>query len=353
MAGILDSKTRIMDVIVTAEGRRQMFRGDLRAEYASFTDGQAFYEKDPVSGSTDATDRIMFEAVSRLEDSIIFESSIDGGTIEGFSPDPNFTMSGGGIYKADTTTGGFNVITGSEFLTIASNLTTGSIDNIQRLDLLGSITPGENQNLNFDISKDTITFKITNTKPFGRNPSYSTVNINSVEPFFLDKRLSHARNFKFLPPVTRSGKNFGNYSDLNESHDMTYEQLMSEIGSLPDDNDRLEDEAISPYEEVAFEDAIITAYENQTTELVGLTRQREAVKFQNTTFSNNMVGQFFEIRNEGLTNSVSKLDVIDFGEFLDDNVSIRKNKHVFFVGKSFLDDVGFPTFINLFTLVFD
>ena len=42
MAGILNNKTRIMDVIVTAEGKRQLGRGNFRPEFASFSDKNAF-----------------------------------------------------------------------------------------------------------------------------------------------------------------------------------------------------------------------------------------------------------------------------------------------------------------------
>ena len=66
MAGILDSKTRIMDVIITKEGRRQMASGKLRAEFLSFTDASTFYEKSGQQGNSDPTDRVYFEATSKL-----------------------------------------------------------------------------------------------------------------------------------------------------------------------------------------------------------------------------------------------------------------------------------------------
>ena len=48
-----------------------------------------------------------------------------------------------------------------------------------------------------------------------------------------------------------------------------------------------------------------------------------------------------------------KLDVIDFGEFNVPEDEARPNKHVFFVGKVFIDTYGMPTFINIFTIVMD
>ena len=45
MAGILDSKTRFIDLIVTQEGRRQLASGKMRAEYASVSDINTLYDK--------------------------------------------------------------------------------------------------------------------------------------------------------------------------------------------------------------------------------------------------------------------------------------------------------------------
>ena len=46
MAGILDAKSRVVDFILTNEGRRQVRNGDLKIEYASFTDRDTFYEEE-------------------------------------------------------------------------------------------------------------------------------------------------------------------------------------------------------------------------------------------------------------------------------------------------------------------
>ena len=43
MAGILDAKERVLDTIITPAGRAQIASGELRIEYASFTDRQMYY----------------------------------------------------------------------------------------------------------------------------------------------------------------------------------------------------------------------------------------------------------------------------------------------------------------------
>ena len=49
MSGILDKKKRILDFIITEEGRNQAANGELRIHYASFSDSAAFYTA--ISGS--------------------------------------------------------------------------------------------------------------------------------------------------------------------------------------------------------------------------------------------------------------------------------------------------------------
>ena len=68
MAGILDQKTRVMDFILTDEGRRQIRDGDLRISFASFSDLGAFYTEESDGVASDAGARIYFEASSRHQD---------------------------------------------------------------------------------------------------------------------------------------------------------------------------------------------------------------------------------------------------------------------------------------------
>ena len=78
MAGILDSKSRVFDAIVTLEGRRQMAAGTFSVSYATFTDSGVAYEKDSVDGHVDPTGRIYFEACSLPQDVITLEANDEG-----------------------------------------------------------------------------------------------------------------------------------------------------------------------------------------------------------------------------------------------------------------------------------
>ena len=72
------------------------------------------------------------------------------------------------------------------------------------------------------------------------------------------------------------------------------------------------------------------------------------VDFEETSNDNNVVCQVWEVSSGSLT----KLRVIDFGEF-EDSDPFSPGKHVFFVGKLRSDDADQNTFLNMFTVVFD
>ena len=57
MAGILDSKSRVIDFALTPQGRRQLAAGQLVFDRASVSDRSSFYERSE-EGAADATNRI-------------------------------------------------------------------------------------------------------------------------------------------------------------------------------------------------------------------------------------------------------------------------------------------------------
>ena len=78
MVGILDDKKRVLDSLITREGRRQIVGGDLRIRFAAFSDRNAFYQGDIISGSNDASERLYFETTSMPQDRVTFEADDSG-----------------------------------------------------------------------------------------------------------------------------------------------------------------------------------------------------------------------------------------------------------------------------------
>ena len=54
-----------------------------------------------------------------------------------------------------------------------------------------------------------------------------------------------------------------------------------------------------------------------------------------------------------ITSKLTKLDVIDFGIVSDNNDSLHPGKHIFFVGKIFINSIGLPAFVSLFVIIMD
>ena len=366
--GILDSKERILDIIITKEGRRQLAAGEsFNPTYVSFSDRHAFYKYEDIKGiAGDATSRIYFESVSMPEDSIIFEVDDSGNTV-GFEPTMTAVVGqNGGILLLSQSQNNepiYTLVTGSDFASLAGGIATGSIDNLKSQRLIGSVNNRSKfgKKYSFDLSDNTVSFNITNHKPFNTRPRNAKANVNSLKPLFYDERLAHLPNFQFLPPVTKEGNNYGEYNDLSGGSLGTFQNLIDKIGSLPIDIKQKDDYDFYTQNITgkSLSDAIksVTGI-SENSQNDGL-YERFSINFQNTNFSNNVFAQIFEIPNsdEGLDASyekkMTKLDLIDFGEFIDPDDDQRKRKHVYFAGKIFVDDSSLPCFVNLFTLVFD
>ena len=303
MSGILNNKKRIMDVVITQEGKRQMANGDIRIKFASFTDKHTYYEADIHSGSSDAQQRLYFEASSLPFDQITFETDDSGQLIKFEGAEIEFD--GDRIFSGSSGARLAEVVDTSAFASSVSKLLRTSVDNFRKHRVIGSLE-AFNTEQDFQLQPKDHTFKISRLSPLNTVEDITKVNVNSIEPLFLDKRLSHLPHFKFLPPRNIiDNRPLGKFSDLNDGHDLRLGRLKRELRK-------------KPYIDI---------------------------EFKNTSFENNIIAQFFDVRKK----SMSKLDVIDFGEFVDRD---GEESRIFFVGKVFVDEMGSPTFVNIFTMVY-
>lgn len=315
MAGILDSKTRIFDTIITQEGRRQIARGKLKAEYYSFTDGHAIYNNDTIiSGSSvDETYRACFEATPMPYDQITFEAD-DSGKLMQFRGLNDISIQAGQIYSGSSN----ELLTDNAFASTATEiLTSASIDSFKQLRILGSPEFFRRDNNDFLIGNDKYKFTITDALPISSSAGQEGY-IDQMESLFMDKRLSHIPNFQYLPPVNkaRAGSTttpLGVFPSLGQAPIQTIEDLEQE----------LEFSRSKGFEQIS------TFYETST--------------------QNNLVCQMFEVSG----NSIVKLDIIDFGLFSTPTNAESPTKHVFFVGKVFTDTTGAATFVCLWTVIFE
>jgi len=333
MSGILDSKTRIMDVVLTVEGRRQLAAGKFVPQFASFTDRHLFYAKDAVSGSDDASSYIYFEAGNRNQDQIVIEND-DSGALIPYDGNATRVSSDGRVYSASiqTLTVGtetynrvnYDVVT-SSFASMFEHISGSILNSLSEQQLIRTRFAYERYD-EFKISTGSVTFRRNNFVPFrGAQP---TGQVGALDPFIIDRQLSHLENFQFLAPVyfddSNIQQNLGNYDPIESIDPLTYSELLTSlIGTDPQ----------SPLKE------------------------KQVVDFAQTSLQSNVFMQIFEgttTDNDGVS-MLKKLDCIDFGEFKDENDKQRPFKRVFFVGKVYAnensDNYQAPAFVNLFTIV--
>jgi len=386
MAGILDSKSRVIDAIVTQIGRSQIATGGLKIEFASLTDATTYYQADEVNATDDANMRIYFETPgAKKQDFITFETD-DSGALLGYPTSPDMTIVGDELFKEDSESSDVNTLTfvsgSSDFASLSEGLITGSINNFKENYILGSTSNGLSDRRELKISPNSHSFLVSNTFPFDSSPEDAVINIDSVECLFLDKRLSHFPNFKFMPPmvVEPSTETFdltaekereaageevflGSYTPLNESQqEMTLEEIMNHLngpgceGIDPDAWQSVPTTSL-PWTKGGISSDIggSAGISDSTSDLsvtsIEVDRERSVMTFLDTSETNNIMMQIFEVDDNKL--KFKKLDVIDYGEFFDESDELRPNKHVFFVGKVFLNSFNIPTFVNIFTIILD
>jgi len=332
--GILNPKEVVLDTILTTEGRRQIAHSSLKATYYSFTDMGALYSMDTiVSGTLSAgglpfneTYRLCFEATNLPQDIIVYETD-DSGKINA-NPPTNLTnqqpvnIRSGKMFILTGSSQVSEVIDNDTFASLSEGIVSSSLNAFKNQMILSSPDPVDDTERLFRIGPGGRVFNITPNRPIALN-QIQEVNVDQAESFFLDKRLSNTPNYKFLPPVNKlqygkspsTAKPIGNYKPLNQAPILKYD---------PDIKAELD-----AFEKIGY---------------------HQQVNFTETSRENNLVMQFFEMK-KGV---MGKLDVIDFGAFEDlDDAGNTITKHVFFCGKIFIDNMKAPTYINLFTIVFD
>lgn len=308
MAGILNSKSRMLDTILTREGRRQIASGDLRIKFVTFTDRHTFYTQEDLDASDDADDRIYLEAFHRSQDQIIFETDDEGHFLPFDGADIKIRR--GKLYRSSGPA--HKELVGEDVEQAVYELLESSAQNFADQQVIATKDIYSNTN-GFEVRPKNILFEINDTSPFSEN-EISEIEIEKVESLYQDKRLQHLPFYKYLPPVNKpkagfiEGEPLGYYARLNQDAPMSYEDIMEELS----DKDNV------------------------------------MIEYLDTSIDNNLVMQLLEVKPGG----VEKLALIDCGEFPSndpENDGIR----VYFAGKVYEDGNGMQTFVNMFTIVFE
>lgn len=305
--GLLDAKTRVMDTLLTEEGRLQLSRGKMRIAYAAFSDGATYYELDAVSGSSDATRRIYAESRSLPQDQVTLKAD-DTGQLAPFR-----NLSGLDVISGKLVSGSSLVpANGTQFASLAGKLLNSSVENFQALQLIGTINRTFDDE-EFELNRSAVKFVLTPTNP-RPTANIGVVRIEELPGFLQDPRLSHVRNFRYLPPVIRTDA---------EENVVRLGHTVPQGSIFKDDRD--------------FLDALkkgLASFEKSGAHVT--------VTADPTSHNNNIFMQMFEVNPDG---TLVKLDVLTFG-------GPQAGGTVYFVGKVVMDEGDFK-FINIFTLTLD
>lgn len=364
---MLDSKKRLVDTIITEEGRRQLAANTFKPVFYSFSDVSAVYSTTDTESSGSSPEQgqatiVSFEAMSLPQDQVAFESD-DAGNLAVFNSKNNYFQVPESV-TTDVSQSVLRIIGGSLvqgwnlgepspvtasvlFSSLANSILSGSTENFQRLGLLQSpdlLYPNRNQ---FLVSTSSIAFNINTALAEKMFPGgMQTGTLEATEDMFADKHLSHADAFQFLPPVNKLGVNDLNVTAATIGNYFAAIPGLSRIDGIPD---------------------LIRCFNQPNGSGV---MPRATINFSQTTTDNRLMCQVFEVGNAKL----SKLDVVDFGVFTvarsndptanlfpeaisqpinPDSADSVRRVHVYFVGKVFKDTITEANkFVNIATLVF-
>ncbi len=306
--GLLDPKSRILDVVLTDVGREALARNNLKIAYFSLSDGTTFYEHD-VSGSSDVTTRVYSECAPDLPQDVISLLANDAGQLVRVRS----SAMTGSVYGGRLLQGTYedsNVLSGSAFASMAPLILSSSIDNLRNNLMLGTVDEFF-EDTEFRAGPSNIEFSLS-TDPDARA---GTANVTMLESFFQDPLFSHVKNFQYLPPINKNMSVdepptlLGNYSAAGGNITMTFDDVKMELATARKSG------------------------------------RLKTVTFDPAPRTNNVHLQFFEQTRDGM----SKLDVLDFGTYRDNGAPVR----VLFVGKVYWDDYGAETFVKLFTITLE
>lgn len=302
MAGILDPKERIMDVILTTKGRLDLVNGNLQMKYASFTDGGCFYENDGSNVASSASlGRVYFEAFSSDSADIVIPETNDMGNLNYTLSTTGSLFSNGKMYTRLHPTSSIYVLQ-SGSVNLYDGMTTTMSQSLVKFDNLFAIGSEEPATVGrtFDCAPREHSFFKTNNSNA----------LESLKPMMFDDRLTTLSNYNYLPPITNEVGTptvMGSYPRLLSDYPRSYESLKEKITTGS---------------------------------------QVLSSRFSTVGFSNDIIGQVFRTGESNIT----KLVAIDAGEFVDENAQpIAK---IYYLGNIYTDELGVNKFVRELSIIF-
>jgi len=338
MSGILDSKTRVLDTLITLEGRKQLMNGGMNIRYVSFTDGSVVYKEDLFnSGSSDdATQRVQFEASNLPHDRITFGSNETGRINASVESGLNVVIRDGKIIESFSSD-----LVGD----VSDQIHSSSINNFKKNILISNIDPVFDDT-DFGISPPVPDGGIVHNLSGNTSITRSDKLENTLVDIYRDPKFSNKRRYKFLPPISKTTD-----PSVDKS---SYASFSSRVIAQ-----------YAPWGLIGGEEGQLTIDEIFNSHLKHVRSDlSRSFKFDPTSNLNNIMIQGFDnIVNDGIISSTEKIVFVDYGihKTPRDNECVRAlgitsdEVHVVFAGKFYKkppeDNPSF-SFVHLFTLFF-
>lgn len=316
MSGILNKKSRIIDFIITDNGRSQIEDGDIRYKFATFSDRSILYTKDYDLSSTnkaDITDAeinyIPIEANSKGNNTLNPE----------FDLGKFFTYTNGNILDNKEVKNSINFNAAADkFLT--SESLSGKLKKLSLITTKNKIN--ESKNIAFKnngLYKKDIDFQ-NKVNKYKTVSSYS-INKENLPVIALDKRFSHKTNYKILIPKDISGQdlydkiNFQNIDKLDDFNTTGYLYTSYALTNVQEDESILsrEKEICNILESIEKDNNI----------------HRIVYDLEDNSDENTFIFELHESRIQ--SNDLEKLSFIKIGNFYDRKSSLTKK--VYLIGK--------------------
>jgi hypothetical protein len=316
MAGILDKKSRIIDFVITENGRSQIEDGDIRYKFATFSDSSIVYTKDHEASQQNKSDISSSEAnYIPTEINTKANSTIN----PEFDLGKFFSYTNSNILDAAEVKNSINFNASVDNLLTSESL-SNKLKNLSLITTENSINPDRAITfIDNGFMKSEIDFQ-------GKSNKYKTINSHKIERknlpvIALDKRFSNKINYRLLIPKDISGEDlyeksqFKNIKSLDEFNTTGF--VYSSYNISETSNETL---ILSREKEIL---KVINAIEKDES------IHKKVYELENNSEENTFIFELHEARIE--SNDLEKLSFVKLGSFFDKLNS--STKHVYLIGK--------------------
>ena len=316
MAGILDKKSRVIDFIITENGRSQIEDGDIRYKFATFSDSSIIYTKDHELSKNNRSE------ISSSEFNYIpleLSTKVNSTLNPEFDLGKFFSYTNNNILDASEVKNSINFNNSADLL-----LSKESLSN--KLKNLNLITTKNKINSSSSIEFIDNGYRNLDIDFQGRANKYKTIDSYKIKKeklpvIALDKRFSNKINYKMLIPKDITGVNLykkDQFKNIDALNDFNTTGFIFSSYNINSNNSNKE----------------VLSREKEVTKIINFLEEDESIhkkvyEIENNSLENTFIFELHELNID--KNNLEKLSFVKIGDFYDKETS--SIKHVYLIGK--------------------